>query len=390
MKAKQLFILTAVSLLLTSCGIKENTTFLKEASERTYLEWCQDWGLESCQKEPSKQMPIESWDGINSAVFNLGQSDATLNFNRAHYESAAIQNLLYNIVGKDGRDELNKIPFTEISKFGSTFKIETSAPVSYKVNGLNISIENGLVIDSFSPATFSIEGLKLTGTQEGQTLDLKTADLSTANRLQLLGSDLSVSDVDLNFLSPILDDIKDPSHYQVQPVALAHSVSEVLFSPEFDLNDIFNANISQGDIENIREDLQAVWGDDEASQIISSFLAKMESASVLGHQENMATLNLNDEFKCKIYVTNVPVIGSTSISITLKESLGLNQAEKTNNGFKLPIFGISTGYGDLKRVELDNEKLKIKVGWLTIPISLETGGDNGEGDSIEVKSVECA
>ena len=99
----------------------------------------------------------------------------------------------------------------------------------------------------------------------------------------------------------------------------------------------------------------------------------------------MGSIQLKNEIQCEIKLIGVPIIGTKVLEINLAEDFGIEREQRTKNGAKIELFGISTDIGRVKHIELDENEIKIKLGWITVPFDLNPSEDEDDGKGMEFR-----
>ena len=376
------FCCVSMMFLVPGCNIEESQLLTDETL--AFSEWCKTWDLDNCDQQPSDKVPADVWEAGTKVAQTVADSETLIAMERSVYDSIDVQRLLSSIGGDSILAYLNQLPWSRISNDGRTLNIGNATEGSFVIKGLVVKVAPVASIQMNEPGILAIEGITLFSRNENLTMNLRFIDLRDSNRLHMVGDDLEIKDIAINYFAPVID--QNP---ESDPVAALKSLSRVLFSKDFDWRELIALKLDEDNLTDMSEVITPILGDDQISVAIKKVIESAQSIEAGGRSSRgiVANVDFSEVLECRANLKNIPVLGSVDLTLNFDSSFGLGGLEKTSSGFLVKMYGISTNFGDVKELEFTGSKLKLKVGWVSIPIELESS--SGGEDGPEMNNLSC-
>lgn len=373
-------IMTGLVLGATVTSCSNQSSELKGSKDTiAFSEWCQKWQLDSCDiGEPAKKMPQEQWDAIVHMAHRAAETESELDLDLNLIESPAIQNLLKEALGQEMRSKINDLSLNSIYLGAGELQIGSKNPNQITHNGLNIELADALSITTANHGTLDIAGVEFSDKLDN-SLNLSSLDLNLYGVAQVQGQPFNISNLYLEFFMPKAD------NHEINNSALAHRISEAFLSPDYQWRDAITLSIDSHEAQDIASHLVELVESSKAKEAIANSSAKVEQISFGTQESEMGSIQLKNEIQCEIKLIGVPIIGTKVLEINLAEDFGIEREQRTKNGAKIELFGISTDIGRVKHIELDENEIKIKLGWITVPFDLNPSEDEDDGKGMEFR-----
>ena len=363
----KLLSIAALSIVLNSCGIKPSSYQVESNSESiNFEELCKNWDLENCISDVQKdKLTQEQWSAAVDLIEIFNQGSTSISIDETTYKSQSAQNLIKEVVGENILRQLNSFSLTNITLGQGNISIEAKHENNIQKNKLNLQASSLLEISMAEKGIIDISGLHASSASEPAGFEAKRLDLNTYGEIQVQSDETNINHLQWDFLLPNLD------NHTIQPVGFINSLTANLFSNDFQWRDVINVHIPREDAIAMVEKLIILAPYEGVKSTLGNTAEKVESVNFGIDEGEVASIKLNSGVTCHGKAHGLPFIGSANLTLNFSNHYGLGREQKTWNGVKFDVFGVSTSFGNVEHAEIEGNTLKVKVGWFTIPLNLE-------------------
>jgi hypothetical protein len=373
------------SLVLSSCGSspEEYETMASSADTIDFREWCKQQKLLKCDAPTNTTIPLKQWQASLGMIRGLTDSTSQIKVSRNDLDLASVQNLLSSLGLGDSISLLRRIPWQTLEAGrGAIVLSPIAAGSGLDFNGLTLQASTNITA-SWDQTTLKISGLSLKTSQSGP-LEVRAIVFDDPNAIAIVLANQTIAKIPLSFFA----DGSSTSVGEISPFLLLSRFADLGLDPAFNWRAKIKISVLGADLKATLEQLERLISagqDQTLLPFFTSLRAQGKALTAGGTGDLVVNQSMQAPMSCSLRVQSVPVLGSVEVTIDFAQGFGLSKLTRLNKQrTKVDVYGVKTNYGDVRTIELEGQRLWIKIGSITIPLN---GQNQNNG---QLGNVRCA